>query len=60
MCDNLATKIICDNGNCFDKDENPIKSYEYNIDCNGNDIIDGLVSQVELEDLNDPLTGPQP
>ena len=59
-CDNLATKIICENGNCFDKYDAPIKSYEYKIDCNGNDIIDGLVSQVELEDLNDPLTGPQP
>ena len=59
-CDNIATKIICDNGNCFDKFDVPIKSYEYNIDCNGNDIIDGLVSQEELEDLNNPLSGPQP
>jgi len=59
-CDNIATKIVCKNGSCFDKNKNPISSYEYTIDCNGNNINDGAVSQEELEDLNDPLTGPQP
>ena len=60
VCDNKATKIICENGNCFDKDDNPIKSFEYDIDCNGNNITEGSVSQDEFEDLNDPFTGPQP
>ena len=59
-CDNIATKIICENGNCFDKDKNPIKSFDYTIDCNGNNINNGFVTQEELEDLSDPLTGPQP
>ena len=60
VCDNKATKIICENGNCFDKDDDPIKSFEYDIDCNGNNITEGSVSQDEFEDLNDPFTGPQP
>ncbi len=60
VCDNKATKIICENGNCFDKDDNPIKSFEYDIDCNGNNITEGSVSHDEFEDLNDPFTGPQP
>ena len=60
LCDNKATKIICENGNCFDKDDNPIKSFEYDIDCNGNNITEGSVSHDEFEDLNDPFTGPQP
>ena len=60
VCDNKATKIICENGNCFDEDDNPIKSFEYDIDCNGNNITEGSVSHNEFEDLNDPFTGPQP
>ena len=60
VCDNKDTKIICENGNCFDKDDDPIKSFEYDIDCNGNNITEGSVSQDEFEDLNDPFTGPQP
>ena len=59
-CNNLATKIICENGNCFDKNQNPIMSFEYSIDCNGNNLSEGVVSQDELEDLNDPNSGPQP
>ena len=59
-CNNLATKIICENGNCFDKNENPINSFIYSIDCNGNNITEGLVSYEELEDLSNSNSGPQP
>lgn len=59
-CDNVATKIICKDGNCFDKEKNPIKSFDYTLDCNGNSINDGLVSDQEIQLLHDPNSGPQP
>jgi len=59
-CDNIATKIICKNGDCFDKNKNPYETYEYNIDCNGNNINDGPIDINEIEELYDSNTGPQP
>lgn len=59
-CDSIATKIICKNGDCFDKYKNPFESYDFVISCNGNDINEGPVSIEEVISLNDPSTGPQP
>ena len=59
-CDNIATKIICTNGECFDKNKNPIDTYDFVIDCNGNTINEGLVDTDEIEQLYAPSTGPQP
>jgi hypothetical protein len=59
-CDNIATKIICKNGDCFDKFKNPFETYDFIIDCNGNTINDGPVDVEEVISLNDPSTGPQP
>ena len=59
-CNNIATKIICKEGNCFDKNGNPYQSLDFDIDCNGNGITDGQVDTNEIDDLFDPLSGPQP
>ena len=59
-CDNIATKIICENGDCFDKNNNPIGSFDFTIECNGNTVTDGQVQPNELEQLYDPSSGPQP
>ena len=37
-----------------------INSFVYSIDCNGNNITEGLVSYEELEDLTNSSSGPQP
>ena len=59
-CDNVATKIICIEGNCFDENKNPFSSFEFTIDCNGNNIEDGQVDTDEIENLFSNNTGPQP
>ena len=59
-CDNIALKISCVEGNCYDKDGNPYDVQEFTIDCNGNSIQNGEVNANELDDLFNPLTGPQP
>ena len=59
-CDNIATKILCDEGNCFGEDGSQSLIYEYTFDCNENSIKEGIVSNSEMDDLNNPNTGPQP
>ena len=59
-CDNIALKISCIEGNCYDKDGNPYNVQEFTIDCNGNSIQNGEVNANELDDLFNPSTGPQP
>ena len=59
-CDNIATKILCKEGTCFDENKNPLDTYDYTIDCNGENIEDGLVSEIEIDQLNDGNSGPQP
>lgn len=59
-CDNIATKILCKEGTCFDKNKIPLDTYDYTIDCNGENIEDGLVSEIEIDQLNDGNSGPQP
>jgi hypothetical protein len=59
-CDNIATKIICENGDCYGKDNEPLESYEFTIKCNGNTINEGIVEADELELLFDLNAGPQP
>ena len=59
-CDNIATKILCKDGTCFDENKSPLDTYDYTIDCNGKNIEDGLASEIELDQLNDVLSGPQP
>ena len=59
-CDNIATKIICVDGKCFDENKNPIDTYDFTINCNGNTIDEGLVDTHEIEQLYDPSSGPQP
>ena len=59
-CDNIALKISCKDGNCYDKFGNPCLVQEFTINCNGNTIHNGEVSDNELSDLLDPTTGPQP
>ena len=59
-CDNIATKIICVDGKCFDENKNPFSSFEFTINCNGNNIEEGQVDTDELENLFSNNTGPQP
>ena len=59
-CDNIATKILCDEGNCFGEDGSQSLIYEYTFDCNENNINEGFVSNSEMDDLNNPNNGPQP
>ena len=59
-CDNIATKILCKEGTCFDENKNPLDTYDYTIDCSGENIEDGLVSEIEIDQLNDGNSGPQP
>ena len=59
-CDNIATKILCDEGNCFGEDGSQSLLYEYTFDCNEKNITEGLVPSSEIDDLNNPNTGPQP
>ena len=59
-CDNIATKILCKEGTCFDENKIPLDTYDYTIDCNGENIEDGLVSEIEIDQLNNGNSGPQP
>ena len=59
-CDNIATKILCKDGSCFDENKIPLETYDYTIDCNGKNLEDGLVSEIEINQLNDSNSGPQP
>ena len=59
-CDNIATKILCKEGTCFDENNIPLDTYDYTIDCNGENIEDGLVSEIEIDQLNNGNSGPQP
>ena len=59
-CDNIATKIMCKDGKCFDENKIPLDTYDYTIDCNGENIEEGLVSEIEIGQLNDGNSGPQP
>ena len=59
-CNNIATKVLCKNGKCFDENKIPFDTYDYTIDCNGTNIEDGLVSEIEIDQLNDGNSGPQP
>ena len=59
-CDNIATKILCKDGKCFDDNKIPFDTYDYTIDCNGENIEEGLVSEIEIGQLNDGNSGPQP
>lgn len=59
-CDNIATKILCKDGKCFDENKIPLDTYDYTIDCNGENIEDGLVGEIEIDQLNDGSSGPQP
>ena len=59
-CDNIATKILCDDGNCFGENGTQPLLYEYSFDCNNNTINEGEVPNSEFNDLNNPNTGPQP
>ena len=59
-CDNIATKILCNEGTCFDENKIPLNTYDYTIDCNGENIEDGLVNEIEIAQLNDGNSGPQP
>ena len=59
-CDNIATKILCKEGTCFDENKIRLDTYDYTIDCNGENIEDGLVSEIEIDQLNDGNSGPQP
>ena len=59
-CDNIATKILCKEGTCFDENKIPFDTYDYTFDCNGKSIEDGLVSEIEISQLNDGSSGPQP
>ena len=45
---------------CFDENKIPFDTYDYTIDCNGENIEDGLVSEIEIAQLNDGNSGPQP
>tara|TARA_B100000497_G_C7252846_1_gene180887 strand:- start:19 stop:426 length:408 start_codon:yes stop_codon:yes gene_type:complete len=60
ICDNIATKILCKDGTCFDENKNPLDTYDYTIDCNGENVEDGLVNEIEIGQLNDSNSGPQP
>ena len=60
VCDKIATKILCKNGNCFDKNKNPFNSHKFDIECNGNELNEGEVSSFEIEQLFSSSTGPQP
>ena len=46
-------------GKCFDENKIPFDTYDYLIECNGKSIEDGLVSEIEISQLNDG-SGPQP
>ena len=59
-CDNIATKIMCKDGKCFDENKIPLDTYDYTIDCNGENIEEVLVSVIEIGQLNDGNSGPQP
>ena len=59
-CDDVATKIICKNGDCYDENKVPFETYDYTLDCNGNSIVEGPISPEELERLYDENSGPQP
>ena len=59
-CDNIATKIICENGECYNEDGAPIAAIDFIVDCNGNTITEGPVNSNELNQLFDPNLGPQP
>ena len=59
-CDNIATKIMCQDGKCFDENKIPFDTYDYTIDCNGENIKEGLVSEIEIGQLNNGNSGPQP
>ena len=59
-CDNIATKILCKDGACFDENKIQLDTYDYTIDCNGKNLEDGLVSEIEINQLNDINSGPQP
>jgi hypothetical protein len=37
-----------------------LDTYDYTIDCNGKNLEDGLVSEIEINQLNDINSGPQP
>ena len=60
QCDNIATKIICKNGDCFGKDGQPLESYQFTIKCNGNTINEGVVEANEIELIYNQNSGPQP
>ena len=47
-------------GKCFDKNKIPFDTYDYTIDCNGKNVEEGLVSEIEIGQLNDSNSGPQP
>jgi hypothetical protein len=51
-CDNIATKIICNQGNCFDENKEPIEIHNFTIDCNGNEIVNGPLTNEEISILN--------
>ena len=59
-CDNIATKTICSDGKCFGEEGSQILLYEYTFDCNNSTVNEGIVMPSEIDDLNDPNTGPQP
>ena len=59
-CDNIAAKILCKDGACFDENKIQLNTYDYTIDCNGKNLEDGLVSEIEINQLNDINSGPQP
>jgi len=59
-CDNIATKILCVDGNCFGENGIQPLLYEYSFVCNDKTINEGLVTQSEFNDLNNPNSGPQP
>jgi hypothetical protein len=59
-CDNVATKIICVDGNCFDENKNPFFSSEFIVDCNSNNIEEGQVNTDEIENLFSSNSEPQP
>ena len=51
-CDNIATKkssVKMDR--VLMKMKIPINSYDYTIDCNGKNLEDGLVSEIEIESI---------
>lgn len=51
-CDNIVTKIICEDGDCYNEHKEPIETYNFIIECNNNEIENGPLTSEEISELN--------